>query len=151
MSGIDDLAHDAEVEAEVLRAVTHMTPARAQEFLIGLVLKIKRAATPVRKGVVTLPKVLASSIAPEPEASTSGPVGEIRPTGTRTAEIIAHIRRVGRATSSEVSDALGLHGGDRASACATLSSLRRRGFLRKDGDHFSLATLEPELPAAVNE
>ena len=39
---IDDLAFEAEVEAEVLRAVAGMTPARAQEFLLAIVLKIRR-------------------------------------------------------------------------------------------------------------
>jgi hypothetical protein len=48
---IDDLAHEAEVEAEVLRAVSGMTSARAERFLIALAFKIK-GATPEAKPVV---------------------------------------------------------------------------------------------------
>ena len=47
---IDDLAHEAELEASVLRLVSHLTAAKAERFLIALAFKI-RQATPETKPV----------------------------------------------------------------------------------------------------
>ena len=46
MTTLDDLAHSLEVEAEVLRAISHMAPSVASDFLFALALKVRRVANP---------------------------------------------------------------------------------------------------------
>jgi hypothetical protein len=127
---IDDLAHAAEVEAEVLRAVAHMTPAKAQEFLIAVALKIRRAATPMAAPRVTLPKLLASVV---PESPPS------RVRGARSIAVVRHLRASGGCTSKDLRVALG--GDDpneRDLISATLGHLYRRGIVERDGDRYAL-------------
>jgi hypothetical protein len=55
---IDDLVHELEVEAEVLRAVAHLTPRRAHELLLRIALRLRRLEVPLA-GTSAEPQELA--------------------------------------------------------------------------------------------
>jgi hypothetical protein len=69
MGTIDDLAHEMETEAEVLRAVSHMTPTAARELLLRLLLKIQRScdAPPTITWVPGSSPVLEQDLTPTAE------------------------------------------------------------------------------------
>lgn len=150
---IDDLAHDAETEAEVLRAVAHMTPSRAQEFLVALVLKIRRANRPTTG--ITLPRLLASVITETPAAPMSAPA--LTPTGQlfrgTTGQIVAFIRLRGAVTSAEAAAHCGATTAiARNGISALMSALKRRGVLRLEDGAWSLTQLDvPEETASPTE
>lgn len=158
MDSLDDLAFEAEVEAEVLRAVSGMTPARAQEFLIGIVLKIKRAGVPQRG--ITLPRVLASvakSVSPLAVslASLDRPSGLLRVEEMRgrIAELRGHVKEIvefvrvrGQATGTEVADHFKAVGtAKRSNVFSALGYLNRKGILRRTDGLWSLAVLQEDF------
>ena len=139
---LDELAHDAEVEAEVLRAVGYMTPARAQEFLMGLVLRIRRAQAPAACGPatsVTLPKLVASIVRlPEPGEATSWP-----PT-TSPETIVEYVKANGPCKSSDILDGLMLSGPPRNRAHAVLNKCihRDRSLIKNEHGFICIAFRE---------
>lgn len=150
---IDDLAHTAELEAEVLRAVSHLSPAAAQEFLMSIILKIRRASGPRREPV--LPKLLASTIVEQrPKAEPVASTTTIKPLeaveapsyvrGTRTKDVVNLVRTRGEMSAGDIKTALaGSNGLERGRVHSTIYHLVERGVLRRVGDMFSLATLDP--------
>lgn len=126
---IDDLVHDSETEAAVLRSVSHMTPERAQEFLLAVVLKIRRAQAP-RVDLVVAPR----SVAVEEPVSVQLPrvlasvAVRVNRRG-RTGLIVEYLERVGSATAREVARAI--QSLDIAKVSATLGVLVERGELEK--------------------
>jgi hypothetical protein len=144
---LDDLAHLAETEAEVLRAVAHMTPSRAQVFLMELALKIRRAELPSpRRGMgagrggvqVTLPVLLASTIRAV-ETEPSLPLHPAPRDGTQSARILDFVRASGSASMRDIRDAIGgknLHERNRAGSLTTY--LKSRGKLVLEDGQFSV-------------
>lgn len=130
---IDDLVHEAEVEAEVLRAVSHMAPQAAEEFLLRVALKIRHRREPEVE-------VTPAKVSPAKESTI------VTGLYTRRADAVcSFLRRVGSATTGEVIDAC--LGTDKSSVernriRSCLYAMQTRGVLRKDDDKFYLA---PEM------
>jgi hypothetical protein len=162
MMTLDDLAHLAETEAEVLRAVAHMTPSRAQVFLMEIALKIRRSEVAVPVPVtaiagrghkpITLPVLLASTLKelprPVPFPAESTPAAHLtRPfprDGSRSAHILNFVQTRGMATMTEIRDALGgANLGDRNRAGSLTKYLQTRGDLVLDEEgRFSVASTD---------
>lgn len=99
MKTIDELVHDAEVEADVLRAVSHMPSSAAQEFLLNVALKIRRASD--GPSLVTPP----DSVETPPDPSISSLQIEGTPSiydRNRTAEVLAFLEANGASTTNDV-------------------------------------------------
>lgn len=118
---IDELAHDAETEAEVLRAVSHMTPRRAGRFLIGLAFKIRALAPPVHAA----PPVRAASAAPPEAAESRG----MEP-GSMNSRVYEAIRTRGPIGSSEIKRALeAWTSAERQRVATAIGYLKTRGLV----------------------
>jgi hypothetical protein len=135
---IDSLAHDAEVEAEVLRAVAHMPPARAQEFLIAIVLKIRRAAPVVVVAPISTEPRLPVALVPPPPVSAPRLMASViqpRIKAGLPRDVVRFLRGRGEATAADILDGVGKrYGTERSNAMSTLAYMVRRGILtRRDG------------------
>jgi hypothetical protein len=147
IASIDDLAWRAEVEAEILRALSGMTSTQAQEFLLAVVLKIRRAHLPV--GEVTVPAVslVERPLMDRPSgilavAELRGRIVELR---GRVREIVDFIRLRGSASGTEVADHFKAEGtAKRSNIFAALCYLNRKGILRREDGVWSLTVLDEE-------
>ena len=116
MKTIDELTHDAAAEAEILRAVSHMAPSAAQEFLLNVAPKIRRNphAGPILSkvlGATIVAHIPADTPLPPPEpVEAPEPITYIKPVdpgptqaamadltksfnGNRADEVIAYVTR----------------------------------------------------------
>jgi len=149
VSSVDDLAHDAEVEAEILRAVSSMTPRRAVEFLLAVALKIRRSQEPASSPALPGPEDLDSP----PSGGVLGTPGRVQipgatergmPVDGTPYRVFDFVRRRGSATSSEVKDEFGARSRrERNAVIGALTRLVDRGLLRLDGETYSVAC-EPD-------
>jgi hypothetical protein len=135
MSTIDDLVHDAEVEAEVLRAISHMTPYVAQEFLVELAFKIGQAHRPLS---TDMPKARESAqrivTEPMPDVEPVTFIGRKRRGLTGAIEDLLYAH--GELSSTAIMDALGLNlPTQRTNTTAMLRNLQQRGILLRRLPH----------------
>jgi hypothetical protein len=139
VTGIDELAHEAETEAEVLRAVSHLSPRFAAEFLFRLALKVRRACQPA----LSLPvPVEAPPEEPEtvPAPNALGRV-HLPGYGRRGANgdglpirVLEFVRKQGKASVDEIKKAVGAETRDeRTRVSGAIGQLAHRGLVRRDG------------------
>lgn len=144
MSTLDDMAHAAEVEAEVLRAIGHLSPAAAQEFLVALALKIRRCQPAPARGV-TLPKLLASTITakvekPAPPTPTEDrrvdpTIGVRRSEKSRVFKLVELVKARGKIRVVDAKRTLAETAIDRDRLSASISYCLDRGVLRRDHEN----------------
>jgi Penicillinase repressor len=132
---LDDLVYELEVETEVIRAISHLTPNQASEFLFKLALKIRRTCKLQDISITVKPQSETTAVpTEEPRSDPEPPLNLIKKgKGHQSQKIIDYLREKGPIQRCRLARELGAERGVPPNTVRSLIyQLMKKGILQQD-------------------